>query len=80
MDGLKVLLTGASGLIGSALVPLLKVRGRHVRVLARSPVFGQKDSWNPTRGWIDPASFRNVDAVIHLALLPLLKPTEWMYI
>ena len=71
MDDMKVLVTGASGLIGSALIPFLKGKGRQVRALARSTVPGQKDSWNPSYGWIDPASFQNVDAVIHLSGEPI---------
>ncbi len=37
MDGLRILVTGATGYVGGRLVPLLVGRGHRVRVLARDP-------------------------------------------
>jgi uncharacterized protein (TIGR01777 family) len=67
----NVLVTGASGLIGSALVPFLEGRGNHVRVLARSAPGERPDAWSPEHGWLDPACVRGVEAVIHLSGEPI---------
>jgi uncharacterized protein len=59
-----IAITGASGLVGSALVPFLTTGGHAVRSIGR----GQADIvWNPTAGQLDPNAFNGVDAVVHLA-------------
>jgi uncharacterized protein (TIGR01777 family) len=64
----KVAVTGASGLIGSALVPRLRASGhdvvRFVRGQATQP---DARSWDPARRALDPALLDDVDAVVHLA-------------
>lgn len=64
----RVAVTGASGLIGSALVSYLKSQGHTVQRLVRRKA-GAPDEveWNPTTGTIDLATLEGVDAVIHLA-------------
>lgn len=64
----RVAVTGASGLIGSALVSYLKSEGHTIQRLVRRKA-GAPDEveWNPTAGTIDLASLEGVDAVIHLA-------------
>lgn len=64
-----VLVTGASGLIGSALVPFLSAGGHEVRTLTRGPADPTvgRYSWNPSRGEIDAEALDGVDAVVHLA-------------
>lgn len=65
---MKILVTGASGLIGSALVPALEARGHDVvRAVRRDPASSQEVSWDPARGVIASGAMDGVDAVIHLA-------------
>jgi uncharacterized protein YbjT (DUF2867 family) len=69
-----LLLTGATGLVGSALLPRLTASGRQVRCLVRDPrrLGGERVRVQIALGDLsDPASFRNalrgVDTVLHLA-------------
>ena len=62
---MKVLVTGSSGLIGTALRDALRARGDEPVALGRSGREGP--SWDPERGVLDPAVFDGVDAVVHLA-------------
>ena len=65
---MKVLTTGASGLIGSALVPILQKQGHEVVSLTRSEARRPGEfHWDPDRGHIDPAALEGIDAVVHLA-------------
>lgn len=68
-DSMQVLVTGASGLIGSALVPFLTTGGHHVTRLVRSqPRPGSMEvRWDPAAGKLEPAALEGVDAVVHLA-------------
>jgi uncharacterized protein (TIGR01777 family) len=64
---LHVAVTGASGLVGSALVPFLTTGGHRVsRLVRRIPGDGEI-GWQPGRGVLDPRALEGVDAVIHLA-------------
>lgn len=61
-------MTGASGMIGSALVGHLKSEGHTIqRLVRRKPVSPDEVHWNPTTGEVDLASLEGVDAIIHLA-------------
>ena len=63
----RVLITGASGLIGQALVLSLKSRGFEVIRLVRGPASGSDQiQWSPTRA-IPPEAISGFDAVVHLA-------------
>jgi uncharacterized protein (TIGR01777 family) len=65
---MNIAVTGASGLIGAALVPALRGSGHTVRVLVRQPPRDSSEiSWDPGRGRLDPAALTGLDAVIHLA-------------
>lgn len=66
---LRVAVTGATGLVGSALVPALLAAGHRVdRVSRRRPAVGTTDiQWEPARGRLDPRALEGVDAVVHLA-------------
>ena len=66
---MRVLLTGSSGLIGSALRERLVAGGHSVVRLVRSPDQTGEDafSWDPTAGTLDEAALDGVDAVVHLA-------------
>jgi uncharacterized protein (TIGR01777 family) len=62
-----VLVSGASGLVGSALVAFLQTQGHSVRRLVRRAVKTDGEFlWNPAKGEIDPAALVGVDAVVHL--------------
>ncbi len=63
---MKILVTGASGLVGGALVPYLTTGGHTVVRLVR----GSSDKgirWDPAKGEIDAAKLEGFDAVVHLA-------------
>lgn len=65
---MKVLVSGATGLVGSALVPLLTTGGHEVSRLRRSGGTAAADvAWDPQRGLTDPASAEGMDAAVHLA-------------
>ena len=64
----RIAITGASGLIGSALVGHLKSEGHTVqRLVRRAPVSPDEIQWDPKTGYVDIEALRGVDAVIHLA-------------
>ena len=63
---MKILITGASGLIGTSLAKSLRFSGNTVLSLSRTPeIDGFK--WDPARGEIELPNNVNIDAVIHLA-------------
>lgn len=63
----RVLVSGASGLIGSALLPALQSTGYEVTRLVRSAALGKGDiAWDPSRP-LAPESVSGFDAVVHLA-------------
>ena len=64
----RIAVTGASGLIGSALVGFLKSEGHTVqRLVRRAPVSPEEIQWDPKTGYVDIDALRGVDAIIHLA-------------
>jgi len=64
---MHVVVTGSSGLVGTALVKKLAAGGHDVtRLVRRTPRPGEA-RWNPDDGSIEAAAFRDVDAVVHLA-------------
>lgn len=64
----RIAITGASGLIGSALVGFLKSEGHTVqRLVRRAPVSPEEIQWDPKTGYVDIEALRGVDAIIHLA-------------
>ena len=65
---MKVAITGASGLIGSALVPHLRSRGDEVlRLVRRTATAPDEVTWDPAAGTVDLAGLEGIDAVVHLA-------------
>jgi uncharacterized protein (TIGR01777 family) len=68
---MHVAITGATGLIGSALSEALRSRGHRVTGITRSPPGPEQLQWAPDRRQIDAAGLRGVDAVVHLAGEPI---------
>jgi uncharacterized protein (TIGR01777 family) len=69
---MRIALTGASGLIGSALASTLAGLGHEVTRLVRHDPAGPGDVvWQPDRGIIDAAGLDGIDAVVHLAGEPI---------
>ena len=70
---MKILITGATGLIGSELVALLLQNGVTIHYLTTSKKKIESRPnyhgfyWNPNQGIIDENSLMGVDAIIHLA-------------
>lgn len=66
---LKIAITGASGLIGSSLVPFLTTGGHDVYPLVRrAPVPGKNEiAWDPENGVLSEKALEGFDVVIHLA-------------
>jgi uncharacterized protein len=70
---MKVLVTGSSGLIGSALLKSLRSDGHKIARLTRSGSKSQAADpaeairWEPPSGSLDLAAMENADALVHLA-------------
>ncbi|MFW6067306.1 MAG: TIGR01777 family oxidoreductase [Myxococcota bacterium] len=66
---MRIAVTGASGLVGSILVPFLSAEGHTVHRVGRSPAgASERDiSWQPAEGRIEARRFEGIDAVVHLA-------------
>jgi uncharacterized protein len=64
---MQVLVTGATGFIGSHLVPFLAERGHAVQRVTRRLSRPGDIAWDPVRGEIDTASLQPPEAVVHLA-------------
>lgn len=63
MSPKRIVVTGGSGLIGSALVDSLRERGDDVVVLTRGD---GRTTWNPATGDIDTSLIEGADAVVNL--------------
>lgn len=65
----RILITGASGLVGTRLTQLLLECGHEVSHLGRSEKSGSIKTflWDVNKGTIDPEALQHVDAVVHLA-------------
>jgi len=71
MSGPKtILLSGATGLVGSALSEVLRGAGHRVRSLSRSD---GDVRWQPSEGRIDEGALDGVDGVVHLAGEPIAQ-------
>jgi uncharacterized protein (TIGR01777 family) len=76
---MNVTVTGATGLIGSRLVRVLRDRGDQVTVLSRSPEQAQAllgvaaVAWDPMAGPAPAAALTGRDAVVHLAGEPVAQ-------
>jgi len=65
---MKILVSGSTGLVGSALVPFLLTGGHQVARLVRSqPTAGGEVPWDPAAGRLEATNLEGLDAVVHLA-------------
>ncbi len=66
---LRILITGSSGVIGSALKPYLTAMGHQVICLVRENPDPNSDRilWDPENDFIDTKYLEDLDAVVHLA-------------
>ncbi|MFP4227780.1 MAG: TIGR01777 family oxidoreductase [Salinivenus sp.] len=64
---LTVAVSGASGLVGSQLVPFLTTGGHTVKRLVRSRPVGENEIlWDPASATVEAEKLNGIDAVIHL--------------
>lgn len=66
---MKIIVTGASGLVGTALIPYLQSLGHEVLKVIRStePLEINDIRWDPERGFIDYRDLDQIDVVINLS-------------
>ena len=65
---MRVLISGASGLVGTELARQLREDGHEaIRLVRRRARAADEISWNPSKGQIDPEIMESVDAVVNLA-------------
>ncbi len=64
---MNILLTGATGLIGSALFRHFQSYGHQVYPLTRYPKGDHDIGWDPDSGQLNLANLQDLDAVVHLA-------------
>ncbi|MFF4987369.1 TIGR01777 family oxidoreductase [Streptosporangium saharense] len=65
---MTIIVTGSSGLLGSALTAALRAEdARVVRLVRREPRGADEAFWNPAEGVLDPATVEGAQAVVHLA-------------
>jgi len=66
---MKILISGSTGLLGSALAPTLTAKGHTITPLIRSKSKSDTPGlrWNPDAGIVSPKDFECFDVIIHLA-------------
>jgi uncharacterized protein len=70
---MKILISGSTGLVGSALVPALQSGGHEIVRLVRSlssgtkPRNGSSVTWDLKSGQLNPTELERIDAAVHLA-------------
>jgi uncharacterized protein (TIGR01777 family) len=67
-DNMKILMTGSSGMVGSALTGYLRAQGHTVAALVRLPRIAGPDevAWNPETGELDAQAAAGAEAVVNL--------------
>jgi uncharacterized protein (TIGR01777 family) len=65
---MRVLISGASGLVGSEVIRQLEEQGHEaLRLVRRKPTSANEVEWNPATGFIQEGIMDNVDAVVNMA-------------
>src|SRR5438477_1934095 len=65
---MRILISGASGFLGAALVPHLEARGHAVvRLVRRAPASPLEIAWDPARGGLQASDIEGFDALINLS-------------
>ena len=65
---MKILITGATGLIGRELQKALRAKGHELLLASRKePKDASYIQWNPTEGFAQPEHLEGIEAVVHLA-------------
>src|SRR5688572_10023699 len=68
MEGATYVLSGASGLVGTALAELLEAsNNRVIKLVRRAPKNDREVRWDPEKGELDAASVAGANAFIHLS-------------
>ena len=66
-ETMRILMTGSTGLVGTATSALLSTAGHEVVPLVRRAARGSEVGWDPAANRLDPADLEGFDAVVHLA-------------
>jgi uncharacterized protein (TIGR01777 family) len=65
---MKLLIAGASGLVGRALTAFLQTQGHSVvRLVRRAPTAVDEVFWNPASGTLDAQALRGIDVIVNLS-------------
>jgi hypothetical protein len=67
---MKILISGASGLVGTHLIPTLKAKGHEIfRLVRKKPEAAGEIQWDAEKGFSDGerAKLENFQSVVHLA-------------
>ena len=65
---MRVLISGASGLVGTELISQLSAAGHQpLKLVRRKAVAPDEVEWNPSQGFIAPGVIETIDAVVNLA-------------
>lgn len=65
---MRVLISGASGLVGSEVIRQLESQGHEaLRLVRRKPSSSKEVEWNPSAGFIQEGIMETVDAVVNMA-------------
>ncbi len=67
-QSLKIVVSGASGVLGQAIIPFFTTGGHQVKRLVRRQSASSHDLlWNPYAGELEPAGLKDTDVVINLS-------------
>jgi len=65
---MRIAISGASGLLGDALIPAFEADGHElVRLVRREPTGAGEVAWDPAAGKLDPGALAGVDAIVNLS-------------